>query len=105
MKHQDYIDQMVQETLSHTDPANLLKVYHDELRHCYVFENNSGQKLEAPVNWGPFKNKNLVEYHIDRTSDEFSFLPIISQFYNASFFEVRIMVEEKYNSFKTKHAA
>ena len=96
MKEKDFISLMVQETLSlqeSSDRAFTLYAQEDIQRMCLSIENDVGELLEVPKNWGPFRDLMGSQIFITAENDSYEFLGVISQFFGYDFQSVRIVLE------------
>lgn len=97
MKEKDFISLMVQETLSlqeSSDRAFTLYAHEDIQRMCLSIENDVGELLEIPKNWGPFQNLMGSQAYITTENDDYEFLGVLSQFFGYDFQSVRIVLEQ-----------
>lgn len=105
MKDNDFISQMVNDTIAATDeahadvlpfatPSNHFVVYanYDESKHCYVIK-SKGKSLEIPKNWGPFHNRISQEFMILKGDDQHHFIDILSKFMGVKLEHLKIKLE------------
>ena len=104
MKSDDFIGQMVHETIStenevHQDVLSFrsidyfkLNVFYDKKRMCFVIRSEK-KIIEVPKNWGPFKNRIASEFYISEFDDTEGFIPIISEFFNQEIRTLKIVLE------------
>lgn len=115
MKENDFIGQMVQETIhSGEDKSNILSfsqensfelnALYDDVRKCYILSNKQ-EDIEIPENWGPFKNRISTEFIVSRFDDKDFFLDIISVFYGKELNSVKILLENTSSKLSDKSAA
>lgn len=107
MKDNDFISQMLMETLEDTsfqksdeftliksfDDAVELQVTKDEERECFCFTLKE-TPIEVPVNWGPFKNRISRDFTLSRSEDTDYFLDILSDILMYRVQNIRIMITD-----------
>lgn len=108
MKDNDFITLMVQETLNLQDDDSVvptLSAYQDRAKACIVITNSSGESLEIPKNWGPFKSMMGHHVYLSRENDTNEFLSVLNSFLGAEYEAVRITLGETTQSQSQSKAA
>jgi hypothetical protein len=116
MKTNDFIGQMVHETISTENSTQQdmlsfennnffkLEVSYDKKRMCFVLENDKGT-LEVPQNWGPFKNRIASQFYISEFDDPEGFISIISNFFDQEISSIKIILKNPENDMGYHDAA
>ena len=108
MKDNDFITLMVQETLNqHNNDLTVqcLEAYEDREKACIVISNSSGQSLEVPKNWGPFKAMMGNHVYIHQENDQYEFLSVLSSFLGQDYDSIRIVLGQTTHSQSHRDAA
>lgn len=116
MKENDFIGQMVQDTIHSSDNNTNLynfddsevdRIIHfdfDFKRQCHCLTHKK-QTLEIPRNWGPFKNRISPSIVISSSDDKYLFLDILNSFLGCELTSVRIVMSSDSNIFDLSKAA
>lgn len=116
MGDQDFIGQMVQETISieQDDKSNLLsfthensfeiRAFYDKTRFCYVIHNKK-EIMEIPENWGPFKNRISKEFFLSKFDDKDNFIEIVSIFLDRKLDSIKFILDNVEDKISLNQAA
>tara|TARA_Y100000590_G_C15421100_1_gene901437 strand:- start:395 stop:742 length:348 start_codon:yes stop_codon:yes gene_type:complete len=115
MKENDFIGQMVQETLSNSnydsyefshdaDSLCEIRVKVDQARGCYLIWSEK-EHLEIPKNWGPFKNRISGEFILSKKEDNEHFLDMLSVFFQQDISTAKFVLDQTPFEFDRESAA
>mgnify|MGYP001371219013 CR=1 FL=1 len=108
MNENDFITLMVQETLNqHNDDNTVhsLEAFEDRDKACIVIVNQSGEVLEVPKNWGPFKAMMGNHVYINQENDNYELLSILESFLGQRYESIRIVLGQTTHSQSQRKSA
>lgn len=116
MKHFDFIEQMVHDTIDSDESSSMyylkfndrpeftVNLESDDSRRCLSVQIGT-KRIEFPKNWGPFKNRVTSEIILTFEDDPYQLLDIINMALNKNFKSIKFVIPTNRNLFTYKQAA